>query len=150
MPVGLHVFSISSKSDLNLKGSDDGVQHSELRGFWTPSIHNKKTFRKQDCPQGRGGGRRQLLCWVAQRELTSITGQPMSTSKLCYDLPSVGQSVLVSGHNLGPVTNFSFKKAVFWDVAPRPQNKQTNKQTPWPLVRERTIPTDRPPLVDEI
>jgi hypothetical protein len=26
----------------------------------------------------------------------------------------------------------------------------TNKQTPWPLVRERTIPTDRPPLVDEI
>jgi hypothetical protein len=25
-----------------------------------------------------------------------------------------------------------------------------SKQTPWPLVRERTIPTDRPPLVDEI
>jgi hypothetical protein len=25
-----------------------------------------------------------------------------------------------------------------------------NKQTPWPLVRTRTIPTDRPPLVDEI
>jgi hypothetical protein len=29
-------------------------------------------------------------------------------------------------------------------------NRQTNKQTPWPLVRERTIPTERPPLVDEI
>jgi hypothetical protein len=29
-------------------------------------------------------------------------------------------------------------------------NTKTNKQTPWPLVRERTIPTDRPPLVDEI
>jgi hypothetical protein len=28
--------------------------------------------------------------------------------------------------------------------------KQTNKQTPWPLVRERIIPTERPPLVDEI
>jgi hypothetical protein len=27
--------------------------------------------------------------------------------------------------------------------------KQT-KQTPWPLVRERTIPTKRRPLVDEI
>jgi hypothetical protein len=26
----------------------------------------------------------------------------------------------------------------------------TNKQTPWPLVRERTISTERPPLVDEI
>jgi hypothetical protein len=24
------------------------------------------------------------------------------------------------------------------------------KQTPWPLVRKRTIPTDRPPLVGEI
>jgi hypothetical protein len=24
------------------------------------------------------------------------------------------------------------------------------KKPPWPLVRERTIPTDRPPLVDEI
>jgi hypothetical protein len=24
------------------------------------------------------------------------------------------------------------------------------KQTPWPIVRERTIPTDRPPIVDEI
>jgi hypothetical protein len=30
-----------------------------------------------------------------------------------------------------------------------PWNLQT-KQTPWPLFRERTIPTDRPPLVDEI
>jgi hypothetical protein len=26
----------------------------------------------------------------------------------------------------------------------------TNKQTPWPLVRKRTIPTERPPLVGEI
>jgi hypothetical protein len=26
----------------------------------------------------------------------------------------------------------------------------TNKGTPWPLVRKRTIPTDRLPLVDEI
>jgi hypothetical protein len=23
-----------------------------------------------------------------------------------------------------------------------------NKQTPWPLVRKRTIPTERPPLID--
>jgi hypothetical protein len=29
-------------------------------------------------------------------------------------------------------------------------NNIKQKQTPWPLVRERTIPTDRPPLVDEI
>jgi hypothetical protein len=24
------------------------------------------------------------------------------------------------------------------------------KKTPWPIVRKRTIPTERPPLVDEI
>jgi hypothetical protein len=30
------------------------------------------------------------------------------------------------------------------------ENMTKNKQTPWPLVRERTIPTERPPLVDEI
>jgi hypothetical protein len=29
-------------------------------------------------------------------------------------------------------------------------HKQTNKQTPWPLVYKRTVPTERPPLVDEI
>jgi hypothetical protein len=27
---------------------------------------------------------------------------------------------------------------------------QTTKKTPWPLVRKRTIPTERPPHVDEI
>jgi hypothetical protein len=27
--------------------------------------------------------------------------------------------------------------------------RQTN-QPPWPLVRKRTIPTERPPLIDEI
>jgi PBP1b-binding outer membrane lipoprotein LpoB len=30
------------------------------------------------------------------------------------------------------------------------QTKKNKKQIPWPLVREGTIPTDRPPLVDEI
>jgi hypothetical protein len=30
------------------------------------------------------------------------------------------------------------------------QSKIPSKQTPWPLVLKRTIPTDRPPLVDEI
>jgi hypothetical protein len=36
------------------------------------------------------------------------------------------------------------------DMACRTQFLQNKKQTPWPLVRERTIPTERPPLVDEI
>jgi hypothetical protein len=29
-------------------------------------------------------------------------------------------------------------------------NKQANKQIPWPLIRERTLPTERPILVGEI
>jgi hypothetical protein len=28
--------------------------------------------------------------------------------------------------------------------------RHKTKETPWPLVRKRTIPTERPPLVDEI
>jgi hypothetical protein len=30
------------------------------------------------------------------------------------------------------------------------QEVYNQEDTPWPLVRERTIPTERPPLVDEI
>jgi hypothetical protein len=36
------------------------------------------------------------------------------------------------------------------DMASLNEPKQTNKQTPWPLVRERTIPTERQPLVVEV
>jgi hypothetical protein len=32
----------------------------------------------------------------------------------------------------------------------RNNNNKTNKKSPWPLVRKRTIPTERPPLVGEI
>jgi hypothetical protein len=36
-------------------------------------------------------------------------------------------------------------------IVSKQTNKQTKtKQTPWPLVRKRTIPTGRPPLVEEI
>jgi hypothetical protein len=37
-------------------------------------------------------------------------------------------------------------------TAQRPIKKlaPVRRKTPWPLVRERTIPTERPPLVDEI
>jgi hypothetical protein len=31
-----------------------------------------------------------------------------------------------------------------------PEDMADQKQTPWPLVYKRTIPTERPPLVDEI
>jgi hypothetical protein len=38
------------------------------------------------------------------------------------------------------------QKTVFFDHTWRP----TIKRNPWPLVRKRTIPTERPPLADEI
>jgi hypothetical protein len=40
-------------------------------------------------------------------------------------------------------TNFCFSLG-WW------QEALHEKKTPWPLVRERTIPTEQPPLVDEI
>jgi hypothetical protein len=36
--------------------------------------------------------------------------------KLIYDRQSVGQSVLVSGANLGPLTNFSFSLKFLSDI----------------------------------
>jgi hypothetical protein len=40
------------------------------------------------------------------------------------------------------------RKTTQHQTAPPGINKK--QQTPWPLVRERTIPTEGPPLVDEI
>jgi hypothetical protein len=42
------------------------------------------------------------------------------------------------------------KNVVFWDVTPCDFYKERHKKTPWPLGRERTIPTELPPIVDEI
>jgi hypothetical protein len=44
-----------------------------------------------------------------------ISIEDMSKSKLHYDRQSVGQSVLVSGAHLGPVTNLSFILKIYWD-----------------------------------
>jgi hypothetical protein len=49
-----------------------------------------------------------MFCWFSCKELTWITEQPVPKLKLLYDWQSVGQSVLVSGTHLGPMTNFSF------------------------------------------
>jgi predicted oxidoreductase (fatty acid repression mutant protein) len=45
-----------------------------------------------------------------------------------------------------PVTPTAFVSQT--EGAPLTYNKQ--QQTPWPLVRERIIPSERPPLFDEI
>jgi hypothetical protein len=42
------------------------------------------------------------------KSLISTDSLSVSNSKLAYDRRPVGQSVLVSGHLLGPAANFSF------------------------------------------
>jgi hypothetical protein len=40
--------------------------------------------------------------------------------------------------------------AVFRECMLEPYKTKKKKKTPWPLVRKRTIPTERPPHVDEV
>jgi hypothetical protein len=77
------------------------VQPSELQ------IQENTTFRKLDMFPSSVEGGGYLVCWILQKELTSITGQPMKL-KLIYDRQSVGQSVLLSGARLGPATQCGF------------------------------------------
>jgi hypothetical protein len=56
-----------------------------------------------------------------------------------------------------PDAKKEINKAVSKNTGSAPNMKGTKlkysfdqKKTPWPLVRKRTLPTERPPLVDEI
>jgi hypothetical protein len=42
------------------------------------------------------------------------------------------------------------KKVLFKEICVKIYSQKPTKQTPRPLFRKRTIPTDRPPLIDEI
>jgi hypothetical protein len=53
-------------------------------------------------PQVKGG--KKTLSWAPLKELISITGQPLSKSKLYYDRRSAGQSVLEQSTHLGLMT----------------------------------------------
>jgi hypothetical protein len=77
--------------------------------------------------------------------ITLFWEMPGFLSKWCYfaewitthDLPASNVTSLMWSSEIHVTSTFKVKNKI-------------NKQTPWPLVRERTIPTDRPPLVDEI
>jgi hypothetical protein len=72
--------------------------------------------------------RLQTLFWFAEKD--------------AYQAHAQNRSLAVRRHcYLQPIYIFS---------SPKLPETQIYKQTPWPLVRKRTIPTDRPPLVDEI
>jgi hypothetical protein len=53
-------------------------------------------------------------------------------------------------HRVGRIQSVSMDTARRSSFIMRRKYVVANKQTPWPLVRERTIPTERPPHVDEI
>jgi hypothetical protein len=62
-----------------------------------------------------------------------------------YDKLDIGRSVISLTPKLEEITvNLSTL------ICNRSMRGLYIKQTPWPLVRERTIPTELPPLVDEI
>jgi hypothetical protein len=55
----------------------------------------------------------------------------------------IGLSTKYKGHKTKEQKRFALL-LTWWKMKPK------QEQTPWPLVRKRTIPTNRPPLVDEI
>jgi hypothetical protein len=64
-------------------------------------------------------GQEQEGKWACLYEAIVRTSVEKLKLKLIYDRQSVGQSVLVSGAHLGPVTNFSFSlKFPYYFVAP--------------------------------
>jgi hypothetical protein len=60
------------------------------------------------------------------------------------------QSVLLPYLWTGKITNSFHRRGNSSCFYIRLVYGSQNKQTPWPLVRRRTIPTDRPPFVSEI
>jgi hypothetical protein len=77
----------------------------------------------------------------------------------CSSGESVAQSAVAksqtSFHHLARETEEGYEELqpglwFSWPSFERGNSRIKTKQTPWPLVRERTIPTDRPPRVEEI
>jgi hypothetical protein len=65
----------------------------------------------------------------------------------CSVLVTKGRNIWFCEYIVNPETERNYINSA---INNSPIITQKTKQTPWPLVRERTIPTERPPLVDEI
>jgi hypothetical protein len=79
---------------------------------------------------------RRACFWIALRWLPGPPALPLLGNALQLTGGQDGKSVFI--RPLLRITQLS------------DHTNKKQKQTPRPLVRERTIPTDRPPLVDEI
>jgi hypothetical protein len=74
-----------------------------------------------------------------------------ATRKLKWKTKEPLDMFIVSFHRNTDMNKiFNIKTICRAAVTVEPIRTKQQKQTPWPLVRERTIPTERPPLVDEI
>jgi hypothetical protein len=85
---------------------------------------------------------RSVLIWIRLVNDSDLSPKFCCTivAILHFSLQSFAQTVSAEPHTCGNEMRRS--------VRMEKTNKQ--KQTPWPLVRKRTISTERPPLVDEI
>jgi hypothetical protein len=97
-------------------------------------VNYNTTFRNWICFRHHMKARRRLLCWVPKKELTSVTGQHTSKSKL-YGRRSVGLSVLVSRHHVGPATNFTLPMEFVY----RQMRPPLLWSAPPPLTRGRVV-----------
>jgi hypothetical protein len=76
---------------------------------------------------------------------------PCVTSGLTF-----GKELMCKDRPLNPVRNWGLKRSslqlrdhIAGSTVRAKKHRVSNKQSPWPLVRKRTIPTERPPLVGE-
>jgi hypothetical protein len=90
------------------------------------------------------GDRKGTQVWVVQ-----LGQSQMRQQRMVMGLERPGSKIHYSANHRPALS--SERSPPLWNQEISDQNKQNKtKQTPWPLVRERNIPTERPPLVDEI
>jgi hypothetical protein len=83
-----------------------------------------------------------------ERSLNLTSAFPKCTSDLAV-LVDTQRNIRGAGTNTD-IHRKEYSTQNTQDPIPNPPGQCPKTLTPWPLVRERTIPTERPPLVDEI
>jgi hypothetical protein len=150
---GLHFsqYSMWNKSFLTLK-------YYVLKLFHTSSTHPPLPAHIANLPRRNVCSPIVSALWYTGSSLSTTGRQNFSSHSTSNNTPqwSLTPSITLqevnklSGRTKYTSSNASPRVGFFTTCVYPLSHKQTNKQTPWPSVRKRTIPTDRPPLVDEI
>jgi hypothetical protein len=91
------------------------IQNYWVSGFRPPSgIPNtrKQRFGNWICFRPQVKGERHLRCWVPHKELTSITGQPMSYNNSCINTWQQDESKILA-------CNRKIRNETLWRIMPR-------------------------------